>query len=194
MRVIGAKGNKYSYYACGTQRYKHGDCDVPTIHKDKIEYITYLTIVDYIKAHKQSIIAEFLRQAEANDDKVRENELRQKIGVQKNKAKNLLALYDGTDDMVLNAYKEAKKTLDMMEAELIELNKNDYSAINQDILEAFIDSFITEVGVSDAFLKKFFDSLDVKVIVNNKNAEIQLNLSVLPFVVALKGIEPLISP
>lgn len=96
--------------------------------------------------------------------------------------------------MVLNAYKEAKKTLDMMEAELIELNKNDYSAINQDILEAFIDSFITEVGVSDAFLKKFFDSLDVKVIVNNKNAEIQLNLSVLPFVVALKGIEPLISP
>lgn len=32
------------------------------------------------------------------------------------------------------------------------------------------------------------------VIVNNKNAEIQLNLSVLPFVVALKGIEPLISP
>ena len=88
--------------------------------------------------------------------------------------------------MVLNAYKEAKKTLDMMEAELIELNKNDYSAINQDILEAFIDSFITEVGVSDAFLKKFFDSLDVKVIVSNKNAEIQLNLSVLPFVVALK--------
>ena len=66
------------------------------------------------------------------------------------------------------------------------MNKNDYSAINQDILEAFIDSFITEVGVSDAFLKKFFDSLDVKVIVNNKNAEIQLNLSVLPFVVALK--------
>ena len=121
---------------------------------------------------------------------MRADELRKKIGVQKNKAKNLLALYDGTDDMVLNAYKEAKKTLDMMEAELIELNKNDYSAINQDILEAFIDSFITEVGVSDAFLKKFFDSLDV----NNKNAEIQLNLSVLPFVVALKGIEPLISP
>lgn len=27
-------------------------------------------------------------------------------------------------------------------------------------------------------MKKFFDSLDVKVIVNNKNAEIQLNLSV----------------
>lgn len=103
-------------------------------------------------------------------------------------------MYDGTDDMVLSAYKQAKKTLDMMEAELIDLNKNDYSAINKDILEAFIDSFITEVGVSDVFLKKFFDSLDVKVIVNNKNAEIQLNLSVLPFVVALKGIEPLISP
>ena len=191
---IGAKGNKYSYYVCGTQRYKHGDCDIPMIRKDKIEFITYLTIVDYIKVNKQSIIAEFLRQAEANDDKVRENELRKKVEIQKNKAKNLLALYDGTDDMVLNAYKEAKKTLDMMEAELIDLNKNDYSAINQDILEAFIDSFITEVGVSDAFLKKFFDSLDVKVIVNNKNAEIQLNLSVLPFVVALKGIEPLISP
>lgn len=143
-----------------------------------------------VPAHKQSIITEFLNQSENREEKLRADELRKKIGVQKNKAKNLLALYDGTDDMVLNAYKEAKKTLDMMEAELIELNKNDYSAINQDILEAFIDSFITEVGVSDAFLKKFFDSLDV----NNKNAEIQLNLSVLPFVVALKGIEPLISP
>ena len=125
-----------------------------------------------VPAHKQSIITEFLNQSENREEKVRADELRQKIGVQKNKAKNLLALYDGTDDMVLNAYKEAKKTLDMMEAELIELNKNDYSAINQDILEAFVDSFITEVGVS----------------------EIQLNLSVLPFVVALKGIEPLISP
>ena len=147
-----------------------------------------------VPAHKQSIITEFLNQSENREEKVRADELRKKIGVQKNKAKNLLALYDETDDMVLSAYKQAKKTLDMMEAELIDLNKNDYSAINKDILEAFIDSFITEVGVSDVFLKKFFDSLDVKVIVNNKNAEIQLNLSVLPFVVALKGIEPLISP
>ncbi len=191
---IGARGNKYIYYACSNQKNKHGNCDVSMVRKDKIEYVVYLAIVDYIKAHKQSIIAEFLNQSENREEKVRADELRQKIGVQKNKAKNLLALYDGTDDMVLNAYKEAKKTLDMMEAELIDLNKNDYSAINKDILEAFIDSFITEVGISDAFLKKFFDSLDVKVIVNNKNAEIQLNLSVLPFVVALKGIEPLISP
>ena len=55
--------------------------------------------------------------------------------------------------MVLSAYKQAKKTLDMMEAELIDLNKNDYSAINKDILKAFIDSFITEVGCSFAFMK-----------------------------------------
>ena len=84
--------------------------------------------------------------------------------IQKNKAKKLLALYDGSDDLVLDAYKDAKRTLDMMEA-----------------------------GYSDAFLKDFFTSLNVKVTVNKINAGIQLNLSV-NFVVALKGIEPLISP
>ena len=191
---IGAKGNKYSYYACGTQRYKHGDCEVPMIRKDKIEYITYLTIVDYIKAHKQSIITEFLRQAEANDDKVRENELRKKVEIQKNKAKKLLALYDGRDDLILDAYKDAKRTLDLMEVELASFVQSDNTAINKEILEVFIDSFLMETGHSDVYLKNFFTSLDVKVVVNKINAEIQLNLSVLPFVVALKGIEPLISP
>ena len=52
----------------------------------------------------------------------------------------------------------------------------------------FIDSFLMETGHSDVYLKNFFTSLDVKVVVNKINAEIQLNLSVLPFVVALKGI------
>lgn len=191
---IGAKGNKYSYYACGTQRYKHGDCDVPMIRKDKIEYITYLTIVDYIKAHKQSIIAEFLRQAEANDDEVRKNELRKKVEIQKNKAKKLLALYDGRDDLILDAYKDAKRTLDLMEVELASFVQSDNTSIDKEILEVFIDSFLMETGHSDVYLKNFFTSLDVKVVVNKINAEIQLNLSVLPFVVALKGIEPLISP
>ena len=191
---IGAKGNKYSYYVCGMQRYKHGNCDVPMIRKDKIEYITYLIIVDYIKAHKQSIIAEFLRQAESNEDKVRENELRKKVETQKNKAKKLLALYDGSDDLILDAYKDAKKTLDMMEAELSSFVQTEDTSINKEILEVFIDSFLMEIGNSDTFLRDFFSSLDVKVTVNKINAEIQLNLSVFPFVVALKGIEPLISP
>ena len=159
---------------------------MPTIRKDKIEYITYLTIVDYIKAHKQSIIAEFLRQAEANDDKVRENELRKKVEIQKNKAKKLLALYDGRDDLILDAYKDAKRTLDLMEVELASFVQSDNTSIDKEILEVFIDSFLMETGHSDVYLKNFFTSLDVKVVVNKINAEIQLNLSVLPFVVALK--------
>ena len=68
--------------------------------------------------HKQSIITEFLNQSENREDKVRENELRKRINAQKNKAKKLLALYDGSDDLILDAYKDAKRTLDMMEAEL----------------------------------------------------------------------------
>lgn len=191
---IGAKGNKYSYYVCGTQRYKHGDCDIPMIRKDKIEFITYLTIVDYIKVNKKSIIAEFMCQAESNEDKVRENELRKRINAQKNKAKKLLALYDGSDDLILDAYKDAKRTLDMMEAELASMVQCDTNNINPEVLEVFIDSMLMEAGCSDAFLKDFFTSLNVKVTVNKINAEIQLNLSVFPFVVALKGIEPLISP
>lgn len=191
---VGAKGNKYSYYACGNQRYKHGDCDIPMVRKEKIEYITYLTIVDYIKANKQSIIEEFLRQSENSEDKLRMNELQQNIEKQKNKAKKLLALYDGEDDLVLESYKEAKRTLDMMEAEFDSLVQCDMADINREVLEVFIDSFFVEAGYSDEFLRQFFNSLNVKVLVNQKNAEIHLNLSVSPFVVALKGIEPLISP
>lgn len=164
------------------------------IRKDKIEFITYLTIVDYIKVNKKSIIAEFMCQAESNEDKMRENELRKRINAQKNKAKKLLALYDGSDDLILDAYKDAKRTLDMMEAELASMVQRDTNNINPEVLEVFIDSMLMEAGYSDAFLKDFFTSLNVKVTVNKINAEIQLNLSVFPFVVALKGIEPLISP
>lgn len=112
----------------------------------------------------------------------------------KNKAKKLLALYDGSDDLILDAYKDAKRTLDMMEAELASMVQRDTNNINPEVLEVFIDSMLMEAGYSDAFLKDFFTSLNVKVTVNKINAEIQLNLSVFPFVVALKGIEPLISP
>ena len=38
--------------------------------------------------------------------------------IQKNKAKKLLALYDGSDYLILDAYKDAKRTLEMMETEL----------------------------------------------------------------------------
>lgn len=144
--------------------------------------------------HKQSIITEFLNQSENREDKVRENELRKRINAQKNKAKKLLALYDGSDDLILDAYKDAKRTLDMMEAELASMVQRDTNNINPEVLEVFIDSMLMEAGCSDAFLKDFFTSLNVKVTVNKINAEIQLNLSVFPFVVALKGIEPLISP
>lgn len=82
----------------------------------------------------------------------------------------------------------------MMEAELSSFVQAENTSINKEILEVFIDSFLMEIGNSDTFLRDFFSSLDVKVTVNKINAEIQLNLSVLPFVVALKGIEPLISP
>lgn len=106
----------------------------------------------------------------------------------KNKAKKLLALYDGSDDLILDAYKDAKRTLDMMEAELASFVQSYNTSIDKEILEVFIDSFLMETGHSDVYLKNFFTSLDVKVVVNKINAEIQLNLSVLPFVVALKGI------
>lgn len=108
--------------------------------------------------------------------------------IQKNKAKKLLALYDGSDDLILDAYKDAKRTLDMMEAELASFVQSYNTSIDKEILEVFIDSFLMETGHSDVYLKKFFTSLDVKVVVNKINAEIQLNLSVFPFVVALKGI------
>lgn len=103
-------------------------------------------------------------------------------------------MYDGEDDLVLESYKEAKRTLDMMEAEFDSLVQCDMADINREVLEVFIDSFFVEAGYSDEFLRQFFNSLNVKVLVNQKNAEIHLNLSVSPFVVALKGIEPLISP
>ena len=108
--------------------------------------------------------------------------------IQKNKAKKLLALYDGSDDLILDAYKDAKRTLDMMEAELASFVQSYNTSIDKEILEVFIDSFLMETGHSDVYLKKFFTSLDVKVVVNKINAEIQLNLSVFPFVVAIKGI------
>ena len=108
--------------------------------------------------------------------------------IQKNKAKKLLALYDGSDDLILDAYKDAKRTLDMMEAELASFVQSYNTSIDKEILEVFIDSFLMETGHSDVYLKKFFTSLDVKVVVNKINAEIQLNLSVFPFVVALKGL------
>lgn len=60
------------------------------IRKDKIEFITYLTIVDYIKVNKKSIIAEFMCQAESNEDKVRENELRKRINAQKTRRRSFL--------------------------------------------------------------------------------------------------------
>ena len=94
----------------------------------------------------------------------------------------------------MRAVLDAKKTLDMMEAELSSFVQTENTSINKEILEVFIDSFLMEIGNSDTFLRDFFSSLDVKVTVNKINAEIQLNLSVFPFVVALKGIEPLISP
>lgn len=94
----------------------------------------------------------------------------------------------------MRAVLDAKKTLDMMEAELSSFVQTEDTSINKEILEVFIDSFLMEIGNSDTFLRDFFSSLDVKVTVNKINAEIQLNLSVFPFVVALKGIEPLISP
>lgn len=94
----------------------------------------------------------------------------------------------------MRAVLDAKKTLDMMEAELSSFVQAENTSINKEILEVFIDSFLMEIGNSDTFLRDFFSSLDVKVTVNKINAEIQLNLSVFPFVVALKGIEPLISP
>ena len=94
----------------------------------------------------------------------------------------------------MRAVLDAKRTLDMMEAELSSFVQAENTSINKEILEVFIDSFLMETGNSDTFLREFFSSLDVKVTVNKINAEIQLNLSVLPFVVALKGIEPLISP
>ena len=75
---IGARGNKYIYYACSNQKNKHGHCDVSMVRKDKIEYVVYLAIVDYIKAHKQSIITEFLNQSENREEKVRADELRKK--------------------------------------------------------------------------------------------------------------------
>lgn len=94
----------------------------------------------------------------------------------------------------MRAVLDAKRTLDMMEAELSSFVQAENTSINKEILEVFIDSFLMEIGNSDTFLRDFFSSLDVKVTVNKINAEIQLNLSVFPFVVALKGIEPLISP
>lgn len=60
------------------------------VRKDKIEYVVYLAIVDYIKAYKQSIIAEFLNQSENREEKVRADELRQKIGVQKTRLRTFL--------------------------------------------------------------------------------------------------------
>ncbi len=86
----------------------------------------------------------------------------------------------------MRAVLDAKKTLDMMEAELSSFVQTEDTSINKEILEVFIDSFLMEIGNSDTFLRDFFSSLDVKVTVNKINAEIQLNLSVLPFVVALK--------
>ena len=87
-------------------------------------------------------------------------------------------MYDGSDDLVLDAYTDAKRTLDMMETELASMVQRDTTNINAEVLEVFIDSMLMEAGYSDAFLKDFFTSLNVKVIVNKINAEIQLNLSV----------------
>ena len=86
--------------------------------------------------------------------------------IRKNKAKKLLALYDGSDDLILDAYKDAKRTLDMMETELASIVQRDTNNIKPELLEVFIDSMLMEAGYSDAFLKDFFTSLNVKVTVN----------------------------
>lgn len=67
----------------------------------------------------------------------------------------------------------------MMEAELASMVQRDTTNINAEVLEVFIDSMLMEAGYSDAFLKDFFTSLNVKVSVNKINAEILLNFSVL---------------
>ena len=87
---IGARGNKYIYYACSNQKNKHGNCDVSMVRKDKIEYVVYLAIVDYIKAHKQSIITEVLNQSENREEKVRADELRKKSGYKKTRLRTFL--------------------------------------------------------------------------------------------------------
>ena len=55
----------------------------------------------------------------------------------------------------MRAVLDAKKTLDMMEAELSSFVQTEDTSINKEILEVFIDSFLMEIGNSDTFLRDF---------------------------------------
>ena len=189
----GRTSKHYYHYVCKDKVYKHSGCKSPRLKKDELENLVFNLLTKELLYSRDEILSYFEKLNNNTEVKQQLTQLKKQIKKREQKLSRLLDLYSDTGDAAIaDKYKTVKYELATIKKEYSELEKSQHGV---DIKEvgAYLDYLVSQ-KVEDVDKKQLFDLFVNKITVYDKNIEVNFNINVYSTMVALTGIEPVISP
>ena len=189
----GCGKNQYHHYVCKNKTYKRSGCNSPRLKKEELENIVFQQLKRELISSRDEILAHF-KQLNKNDEiKKQLKALKREMQKRQQKFSRLLDLYAETGDAaVADKYKEAKREYAAIKKECaaLEVTQN---GVNIKDVERYLD-YLSSSTFDIEDKKQLFDIFVERILVKDNNIEINFKVEIYSTVVALTGIEPVISP
>lgn len=189
----GTKGRKYHHYVCHAKTYKRSGCTSPRLKKEQLEDIVFQQLKSELILSRDEILAHFEQLNKNNETKKQLKSLNREMQKRQQKLFRLLDLYAETGDAaVADKYKQAKSEFAAVKKEYAALESTQ-NGVNIKDVERYLD-YLSSSNFDDEDKKQLFDIFVNRILVKGNNIELDFNVEVYNTVVALTGIEPVISP
>ena len=189
----GRNGKQYHHYVCKDKVYKRSGCNSPRLKKDELENIVFNLLSKDLLFSRNEILKNFENLNNNDDTKQRLTLLQKQIKKREEKISRLLDLYSETGDAVIaDKYKSTKVELAAIKKEYSALESSQ-NGVDVKEVSHYLD-YIANQQVQAIDKKELFDIFVDKIIVSQQNIEVNFKVEVYSTVVALTGIEPVISP
>lgn len=189
----GRDGKQYHHYVCKNKVYKRTGCPSPRLKKEELENIVFDLLAKELMYNRKEIINSFKEKNKNTEINKRLKVVDKELLKEQQRMSRLLDLYSYTgDNAVAEKYKEAQAKIGLLKKEKSDL-QNQQAGIDIAMVEKYLDEVAAKtLDIADK--KTLFDLFVRKIDVKQGNLSVDFKIKIYSTMVALTGIEPVISP